>query len=111
MTNNNIIENMMESIRIDYELNKVIDNMEKLMHKNELYMAYLYVTYDDKLRTIELIKDVREKMDNLKILIDIINELEAKAIQIKELDTMWRCESNKAKLINQMEELRSKFDL
>jgi len=103
------IMNKIKSAQYEIELNAISNNIDLELNKDEMYMTYIDLKYEDKLRDLSLIESVKEKTDTLLYIINKINNLETKAIEIKDYDLMMRCESNKAKLINMMEYMNNKY--
>lgn len=101
---------LMETVGLEYKLNNIDKEIKTTMLMNDVYIDYIDKKYEDKLRDLELVDEVRHRMTNLLVLINKVNEIEEKAIAINNHDLMWSCESRKAKMINQMEILRDKYD-
>lgn len=108
---NNEMFNLIKTAGLEYKLNNIDKEMEYTMRMNVEYMEYIDKKYEDKLRDLELVHEVRRRMTNLLVIINKVNEIEEKAIAINNHDLMWSCESRKAKMINQMEILRDKYEL
>lgn len=107
----NNINNLMKSVELEYNMNKITQRMETDLLLNEAYMEYIDKKYEDKLRDLELVENVRRRMTNLMILVTQLKDIEHQAIVIKDMELYWKCEQRIAKMINQMEILRSKYDL
>lgn len=105
------IFNLIKTAGLEYKLNDIDKEMEYTMLMNDVYMEYIDKKYEDKLRDLELVHEVRRRMTNLLVIINKVNEIEEKAIAMNNHDLMWSCESRKAKMINQMEILRDKYEL
>ncbi len=110
MTNKNI-ENLMKSVGLEHEMNKVEKRMEIEMALNSAWMKFIDKKYEDKLRDLELVENVRRRMTTLCVLITELKDIEHQAIVIKDMELYWKCENRIAKMIDQMEILRSKYDL
>ena len=102
---------MFNEAKLECELNILDKQMEETLFMNDIYMFHIDEEYKDKLRDMKLIEEVRHRMTNLLVIIDKINDIEEHAIANNNHDLMWKCENRKAKLRNQMELLRSKYDL
>lgn len=105
------IMNMIESTGLEYKLGKLDVDIEVELFLNNAYMDYIDKKYEDKLRDLEMIAEVRIRMTKLLILINKVNDIEQQAIKINNHDLMWSCEGRKARMTNQMELLRDKYDL
>lgn len=106
----NDIKRAIELGKLAIALRDLDDGINLELHKNELYMGYIDIAYEDKLRDLQLVEEVRHRMTNLLRLIDKVCTIEQKAIAYNDHDLMWDCELRKAKMINQMEVLRAKYD-
>lgn len=102
--------NMIETTGLEYKLHKLDVDIEVELFLNNAYMEYIDKKYEDKLRDLEMVAEVRRRMTNLLKLIDKVNNIEQQAIKINNHDLMWNCEGRKARMINQMELLRDKYD-
>lgn len=107
----NNINNLMKAVELEYNMNKITQRMETDLLLNEAYMEYIDKKYEDKLGDLELVENVRRRMTNLMVLITQLKDIEHQAIVIKDMELYWKCEQRIAKMINQMEILRSKYDL
>lgn len=105
------IMNMIETAGLEYKLQKLDDDIEIELFMNNAYMEYIDKKYEDKLRDLEMVAEVRRRMTRLLVLINKVNDIEQHAIKINNHDLMWSCEGRKARMINQMEVLRDKYDL
>lgn len=107
----NNINNLMKSVELEHNMNKVSQRMENELLLNEAYMEFIDKKYENKLRDLQLVENVRRRMTNLTILITELKDIEHQAIVIKDMELYWKCEQRIAKMMNQMEILRSKYDL
>ena len=110
MTNNNM-NNIMKSVGLEMELKKVEKRMEIEMISNDVYMEFIDKKYEDKLRDLELVENIRRRMTTLCVLITSLKDIEHQAIVIKDMELYWKCENKIARMMNQMEIMRSKYDL
>jgi hypothetical protein len=108
---NNEMYNIIKSAGLEYKLNKMDVDIEAEMFMNDAFIKFVDKKYENKLRDMELITEVRRRMTNLLRLINKVNEIEERAIAINNHDLLWSCEMRKARMINQMEILRDKYDL
>jgi hypothetical protein len=107
----NNINDLMKSVELEYNMNKITQRMNNELILNEAYMEFIDKKYENKLRDLQLVENVRRRMVNLTILITQLKDIEHQAIVIKDMELYWKCEQRIAKMINQMEILRSKYDL
>lgn len=107
----NNINDLMKSVELEYNMNKITQRMENELLLNEAYIEFIDKKYENKLRDLQLVENVRRRMINLTILITQLKDIEHQAIVIKDMELYWKCEQRIAKMINQMEILRSKYDL
>lgn len=103
--------NLMKSVELEHNMNKVSQRMENELLLNEVYMEFIDKKYENKLRDLQLVENIRRRMLNLTILITELKDIEHQAIVIQDMELYWKCEQRIAKMINQMELLRSKYDL
>lgn len=111
MMNNNAIDNLMKAVELEYNLKQLTPRIEMTLSINEAYMDFIDKKYEDKLRDLQLVENVRSKMTELLVMITSVKDIEHQAIVIKDMELMWKCEAKIAKMINQMELLRDKYDL
>lgn len=111
MSNIDNIMKLLQESHLELKLDKILKDVETEMVTNEIFMDYVDFTYEDTLRDLDLIKQVRDKMLTLTQLCTAVSDIEQEAIVNKSMDLMWRCESIKARMMNQMTLLREKYDL
>ena len=68
----NDIKRAIELGKLAITLRDLDNDIDLELHKNELYMGYIDVMYDDKLRDLQLVEEVRHRMANLLRLIDLL---------------------------------------
>ena len=83
----------------------VLDLLEKI----ELYTSLIDIKYENKLRDMELINSIHAYNDDIKQLINKINDIERVAIENKCDSLMFSCENRKAALIGLMTTLQNKY--
>lgn len=110
MKNNNEINNIMKAVELEMELKKVSQRIELTLVLNEAWMEFIDKEYENKLRDLELLKKSRAKMTELLVLATAVKDIEHQAIVIKDMDLYWKCSAKEAKIINQMELIRNKYD-
>ena len=93
MTNNDM-NNIMKSVGLEMELKKVEKRMEIEMMSNDVYMEFIDKKYEDKLRDLELVENIRRRMTTLCVLITSLKDIEHQAIVIKDMDLYWKCSRN-----------------
>ena len=108
MMNNNL-NNIMKSAQLESELMLIGKEIENFIDKAELYMEFIDMKYEDKLRDMELINSIKEKEQEMVTIINKINVIELKAVPLKDNDLMMKCECKKAKLTNLMMYMQSKY--
>lgn len=102
--------NMIETTGLEYKLHKLDVDIEVELFLNNAYMEYIDKKYEDKLRDLEMVAEVRRRMTQLLVLINKVNDIEQHAIKLNNHDLMWSCEGRKALMVNQMELLRNKYE-
>lgn len=80
-----------------------------LLEKIDIYTAMADVKYENKLRDKELIDAIKAYNNDIKHLIDRINNVEVESIKNKNEYLMFTCENKKATLINIMTYLQNKY--
>ena len=81
----------------------------KLLERIDLYTTIVDVKYENKLRDMQLINAIKSYNDEIKELIDRINNVESEAIKYKQENLMFTCEGRKSQLINIMIHLQEKY--
>ena len=81
----------------------------KLLERIDLYTTIVDAKYENSLRDMQLIKAIESYNDEIKELIDRINNVEFEAIKYKQEDLMFTCEGRKAQLVNLMIYLQEKY--
>ena len=92
-------------------LDEIKEEVELEIAKREIYDNYLEIVYNDKLRDIELINDVKEVINRFTEIIKRINKYEEALIVLNETDLMLKYECQKAKLVNMMLYFNDKYML
>lgn len=110
MKNNKEMANIMKAVELEMELKKVSQRIELTLVLNEAWMEFIDKEYENKLRDLELLKKSRAKMTELLVLSTAVKDIEHQAIVIKDMDLYWKCSAKEAKIINQMELIRNKYD-
>lgn len=99
-----LVNEMME-MKLDMIDNQTIDLLERI----DLYTTVVDVKYENSLRDMQLINAIKEYNNEIKNLIDKINNVESTSIKNKNENLMFTCENRKAQLINIMIYLQEKY--
>ena len=99
-----LVNEMME-MKLDMIDNDTIELLERI----DLYTTVVDVKYENSLRDIQLINAIKEYNNEIKNLIDKINNVESISIKNKNENLMFTCENRKAQLINIMIYLQEKY--
>jgi hypothetical protein len=110
MKNNKEIANIMKAVELEMELKKVSQRIETTLVLNEAWMEFIDKEYENKLRDLKLLEKARAKLTDLLILATAVKDIEHQAIVIKDMELYWKCSAKEAKIINQMEIIRDKYD-
>lgn len=105
------IMSMINEAKFECELNKIEKEAKDVMFMNDVYMFHVDKEYEDRLRDMELITNVRQRMLELTLLITKVKDIEAEAIADNQMSIMWKCENLIAKMMGQMQLMRNKYDL
>jgi hypothetical protein len=110
LNNNNEMNNIMKAVELEMELKKVAQRIETTLVLNEAWMEFTDKEYKNKLRDLKLLEKARSKMTDLLILATAVKDIEHQAIVIKDMDLYSKSSAKEAKIINQMELIRNKYD-
>lgn len=97
--------NEMIEIKLDMIDNETIELLERI----DLYTTVVDTKYENSLRDMQLINAIKGYNDEIKNLIDKINDVEYISIKNKNEKLMFTCENRKAQLINIMIYLQEKY--
>ena len=106
---NDSLNNIIKSAQLESELMLIGKEIENFITKTELYMEIIDIRYENRLRDMELINIVKEKEQEMVTIINKINEIEIKAVPLKDRELLMKCDCKKAKLINLMMYMQSKY--
>ena len=81
----------------------------KLLERIDLYTTVVDTKYENTLRDMQLINAIESYNDEIKELIDRINNVESEAIKYKQENLMFTCEGRKSQLVNIMMYLQEKY--
>ena len=108
---NNDMNNIMKAVELEMQLTQLSQRIEITLLVNEAWMEFTDKEYKNKLRDLKLLKKARSKMTDLVMLATALKDIEHQAIVIKDMELYWKCENKIARMMNQMEIMRSKYDL
>ena len=95
----------MNEMKIELIDNDTIELLERI----DLYTTVVDTKYENSLRDMQLINAIKGYNDEIKNLIDKINNVESTAIKNKNENLMFTCERKKAQLVNIMIYLQGKY--
>lgn len=95
----------MNEMKLDMIDNDTIELLERI----DLYTTVVDVKYENSLRDMQLINAIEGYNDEIKNLINKINNVESEAIKYKQENLMFTCEGRKAQLVNIMIYLQEKY--
>lgn len=93
----------------EYKLELIDIDTVVLLEKIDIYTSIVNAKYKDKFRDKELTDSIKAYNDDIKHLIDRINDIEVDLIKNKNEYLMFTCESRKATLIDLMICLQNKY--
>jgi GTPase Era involved in 16S rRNA processing len=103
------MKNIMKSEQLECELLSLGKEIENFMYETDLYMENIDMKYKNRLRDMEMVNSVKEKEQEIVTIINKINVIELKAVPLNDRELMAKCECKKAKLINLMIHMQSKY--
>lgn len=107
---NKDMNNIMKAVELEMQLTQLSQRIEVTLRVNEAWMEFTDKEYKNKLRDLKLLKKARSKMTDLVLLSTALKDIEHQAIVIKDMNLYWKCSAKEAKIINQMELIRDKYD-
>lgn len=107
---NKDMNNIMKAVELEMQLTQLTQRIEVTLRVNEAWMEFTDKEYKNKLRDLKLLKKARSKMTDLVMLATALKDIEHQAIVIKDMNLYWKCSAKEAKIINQMELIRDKYD-
>ena len=99
-----LLNEMME-MKLDMIDNDTIELLERI----DLYTTVVDAKYENSLRDMQLINAIKGYNDEIKNLIDKINNVESISIKNKNGNLMFTCEDKKSQLVNIMIYLQEKY--
>ena len=104
------MKNIMKSVELEMNLNKLDNEIKEYKTKVDIQLAVIDINYKgDRLRDMDLIKELSVTMDNLLIQANKIKDIELQAIKINDYELYWKCEQKIAKVIETMEYIRTTY--
>ena len=107
---NKDMNNIMKAVELEMQLAQLSQRIDITLLVNEAWMEFTDKEYKNKLRDLKLLKKARSKMTDLVLLSTALKDIEHQAIVIKDMNLYWKCSAKEAKIINQMELIRDKYD-
>lgn len=108
----NKMNNIFRSVELENYLKQVDVLIDQAMISNNNFISITdaILEIQNRARNLDDAEAMRKRSDKLVKLIKVMDNIEQEAIKIKDYDLMWKCESRKAKMINQMQLLHNKYD-
>jgi hypothetical protein len=94
---------------IEMKLDMIDNDTIELLERIDLYTTVVDAKYENSLRDMQLINAIKKYNDEIKNLIDKINDVESISIKNKNENLMFTCESKKSQLVNIMIYLQGKY--
>lgn len=106
------MKNIMKSVELEMNLNKLDNEIKEYKTKVDIQLTVIDIKYKgDRLRDMDLIKELTATMDNLLIQANKIKDIEFQAIKINDYELYWKCEQKIANVIETMEYIRTTYML
>jgi hypothetical protein len=93
----------------EMKLESIDNDIIELLERIDLYTTIVDTKYENRLRDMQLINAIKSYNDEIKELVDRINNVESGAIKYKQENLMFTCEGRKAQLVNIMTYLQEKY--
>ena len=104
------MKNIMKSVELEMNLKQLDNEIKEYKTKVDIQLAVIDINYKgDRLRDMDLIKELTVTMDNLLIQANKIKDIEFQAIKINDYELYWKCEQKIAKVIETMEYIRTTY--
>lgn len=104
------MKNIMKSVELEMNLNKLDNEIKEYKTKVDIQLAVIDINYKgDRLRDMDLIKELTVTMDKLLIQANKIKDIECQAIKINDYELYWKCEQKISKVIETMEYIRNTY--
>jgi hypothetical protein len=94
---------------MEMKLDMIDNDTVELLERIDLYTTVVDAKYENSLRDMQLINAIKKYNDEIKNLIDKINDVESISIKNKNENLMFTCESKKSQLVNIMIYLQGKY--
>ena len=98
--------------RIDLErsLNPIIKNVNVILNNAYAYMANFDISNKEEYKKDEvLVSEMHMEMAKLLSYVNKLNDIAMKAMAINDKDIYFKCEDNKARIVDVMEHLRNLY--
>ena len=104
------MKNLMEAVELEMKVKELDKEITKRLLETDVKTVFIDIKYaGDKLRDMEMIKELEDVMAVLLKLVNKLKDIELRAIKINDMTIYFKCENRIAKLINAMEYIRNKY--
>ena len=104
------MKNIMEAVELEMKVKELDKEITKRLLETDVKTVFIDIKYaGDKLRDMEMIKELEDVMAVLLKLVNKLKDIELRAIKINDMTIYFKCEIRIAKLINAMEYIRNKY--
>lgn len=104
------MKNIMEAVELEMKVKELDKEITKRLLETDVKTVFIDIKYaGDKLRDMEMIKELEDVMAVLLKLVNKLKDIEMRAIKINDMTIYFKCENRIAKLINAMEYIRNKY--
>lgn len=104
------MKNIMEAVELEMKVKELDKEITKRLLETDVKTVFIDIKYaGDKLRDMEMIKELEDVMAVLLKLVNKLKDIEMRAIKINDMTIYFKCENRIAKLVNAMEYIRNKY--
>lgn len=104
------VTNLIEAVELEIAIKELDEVINKELLDVDIHLTFIDAKYaGDKLRDIEMVRDLEDRMTILYKLVMKLKDFEMKAIKIDNLEIYWKCEKRIAKLVEVMEHVRNEY--
>lgn len=104
------VTNLIEAVELEIAIKELDEVINKELLDVDIHLTFIDAKYaGDKLRDLEMVRDLEDRMTILYKLVMKLKDIEMKAIKIDNLEIYWKCEKRIAKLIEAMEYIRNEY--
>ena len=104
------MKNIMEAVELEMKVKELDKEITKRLLETYVKTVFIDIKYaGDKLRDMEMIKELEDVMAVLLKLVNKLKDIEMRAIKINDMTIYFKCENRIAKLVNAMEYIRNKY--